>query len=95
MGRRDRRSAAVSPRMSKTAELRSEQPDALRAALAELTPEQRLMCIWKKAGFSEIEIANHLGCPEGRVASHVSRASAALRLAVQAPPRPRSAGRET
>ena len=86
MARWDRQSAATGQGMSKPAGRGdgSGSQDAIRPALTELTPEQRLMCIWRKAGFSEIEIANHLGCPADRVAGQFSRVSAVLRRAVQA-----------
>ncbi len=93
MGRWDRRSAATGEGTSKTTEpvYVSERHAALRAAPAELTPQQRSMCIWKKAGFSEVEIANHLACSTRRVTGQLSRAPAALRRAAQALRGPRSA----
>jgi DNA-directed RNA polymerase specialized sigma24 family protein len=81
MARRERRGAVSKPRGPGHG---TERHDAVRAALVQLTPEQRLICIWRKVGFSEIEIANHLGCPTRRVAVQFSRASAALRRAAQA-----------
>ena len=33
--------------------------DKLRKVLAQLSREERLVCIWKRAGFSTQEIANH------------------------------------
>ena len=38
-----------------------------REVLAQLTAEERLVCIWKKAGFSSQEIARHRGCSVGAV----------------------------
>ena len=60
------------------------RPEAFCAALAKLTAEQRLVCIWTKVGFSEVEIANHLGCSRRRVAHLLSGVYAVLRPAVSA-----------
>jgi DNA-directed RNA polymerase specialized sigma24 family protein len=81
MGRSKRRFATTGRperQASDTGHLPGE-PDVLCAALAELTPEQRLVCIWKTVGLSEVEIANRLGCSRGRVADLLSVARAVLR----------------
>ena len=38
-----------------------EERDKLRKVLGKLSREERLVCIWKRAGFSTREIADHHG----------------------------------
>jgi RNA polymerase sigma factor (sigma-70 family) len=45
----------------------------LREILDRLTPDERLVCIWKKAGFSSAEIAAHRGTSAGAVDTLFSR----------------------
>jgi DNA-directed RNA polymerase specialized sigma24 family protein len=92
MGTQDVRSKAPDSGNDRSIE-RGENPErqkSLRIALEELTPEQRLVCIWKKAGFSNAEIARYLGCSSVAVARLFRRAYSALQLAVQALDDPRS-----
>ena len=45
----------------------------LREVLDTLTPDERLVCIWKKAGFSSQEIANRRGGTAAAVDTMLSR----------------------
>lgn len=45
----------------------------LREILDRLTPDERLVCIWKKAGYSSAEIAAHRGTSAGAVDTLFSR----------------------
>ena len=51
----------------------------LRELLETLTAEERLVCIWKKAGFSSLEIANFLGRTVVAVDTLFSRAKQKVR----------------
>lgn len=53
------------------------------AALSRLTRRQRLICVWKKAGFSDREIARHLRCSWRSVELIFETASAVLRAALR------------
>lgn len=54
----------------------------LREVLDRLSPEERLVCIWKKAGFSSREIAEHQGRSVVSVDTLFSRAKDKLRRAL-------------
>ncbi len=56
-----------------------EQDILLREVLAQLTPEERLVCIWKKAGFSSQEIARHRGSSPAAVDTLFSRTKQKIR----------------
>jgi DNA-binding CsgD family transcriptional regulator len=55
--------------------------NVLGDAWSQLTSEQRRVCVWRKAGFSNVEIARHLGCSPDSVDDMFNRALAALRCA--------------
>lgn len=62
----------------------SRRPEnALGEAWSELTNQQRLVCVWRKAGFSNVEIAHHLGCSPRSVEDMFTGALAALRQALE------------
>ena len=54
----------------------------LREVLDKLSPEEKLVCIWKKAGFSSREIAEHQGRSVVAVDTLFSRAKDKLRRAL-------------
>ena len=54
----------------------------LREVLDKLSPEEKLVCIWKKAGYSSQEIAEHQGRTVTAVDTLFSRAKAKLRKAL-------------
>ena len=54
---------------------------AMRRALNAITREQLLVCVWRKAGFSNAEIAQHLGCSPDAVDEMFDVAMAAVRRA--------------
>lgn len=54
----------------------------LREVLDLLSPEEKRVCIWKKAGFSSQEIAEHQGRSVAAVDTLFSRAKAKLRKAL-------------
>ena len=54
----------------------------LREVLDKLSPEERLVCIWKKAGFSSQEIAEHQGRTVTAVDTLFSRAKSKIRKAL-------------
>ncbi|MEO8035779.1 MAG: sigma-70 family RNA polymerase sigma factor [Acidobacteriota bacterium] len=72
---------AAVPAASGTAE-EVERAILLREVLDKLTPEERLVCIWKKAGWSSQEIAEHQGRSVTAVDTLFSRAKAKLRKAL-------------
>jgi DNA-directed RNA polymerase specialized sigma24 family protein len=49
-------------------------------ALRSLTRPERIVCIGKKAGFSNAEIANHLGTSETDIETLLSAAKQKIRL---------------
>jgi RNA polymerase sigma factor (sigma-70 family) len=51
----------------------------LREVLAQLTPEERRVCIWKKAGFTSEEIAEYRGGTASAVHTLLSRARQKIR----------------
>jgi DNA-directed RNA polymerase specialized sigma24 family protein len=51
----------------------------LRRVLGKLSREERLVCIWKRAGFSTREIANHHGRAVGSIDKIFARARKKLR----------------
>ena len=53
--------------------------DKLRKVLGKLSREERLVCIWKRAGFSTREIANHHGRSVGSIDKLFSQARRKLR----------------
>lgn len=54
----------------------------LREVLGKLSQEERLVCVWKKAGFSSQEIAKYLGRSVAAVDTLFSRAKQKLRRAL-------------
>ena len=54
----------------------------LRELLATLSREERLVCLWKQAGFSSQEIADHRGRSVEAVDTMFSRAKQKLRMAL-------------
>jgi RNA polymerase sigma factor (sigma-70 family) len=60
-----------------------EQQILLREVLEKLSDDERRVCIWKRAGFSSEEIANHLGCTVAAIDTNFSRAKAKLRRFLQ------------
>src|SRR5688500_18659930 len=54
----------------------------LRELLAKLSREERLVCLWKQAGFSSQEIADHQGRSVEAVDTMFSRAKQKLRMAL-------------
>jgi RNA polymerase sigma factor (sigma-70 family) len=74
-----------------------EQEILLREILAQLTPEERLVCVWKKAGFSSQEIAHHRGSSVAAVDTLFSRAKDKIRrlLGVQKAGRPQPIQKDT
>jgi DNA-directed RNA polymerase specialized sigma24 family protein len=61
----------------------------LREVLEALTPEERLICIWKKAGFSSQEIAARRGGSAAAVDTLVSRIKHRVRTLMGLPTAPR------
>lgn len=51
----------------------------LRQVLETLTPDERVVCIWKKAGFSSQEIADRRGSTAGAIDKMLSRARQKVR----------------
>lgn len=51
----------------------------LREVLAQMTADERMVCIWKKAGFSSQEIAQHRGSSAAAVDTVFSRAKQKIR----------------
>ncbi len=72
---------ATVPAASGTAE-EVERAILLREVLDRLSPEEKLVCIWKKAGWSSQEIAEHQGRSVTAVDTLFSRAKAKLRKAL-------------
>lgn len=72
---------ATVPAASGTAE-DVERAILLREVLAKLSHEERLVCLWKKAGFSTEEIARHQGRSVGAVGMLFTRAKQKLRAAL-------------
>jgi RNA polymerase sigma factor (sigma-70 family) len=74
-----------------------EQDVLLKEILAQLSPEERLVCIWKKAGFSSQEIAKLRGSTPIAVDTLFSRAKDKIRrsLGVQKPSAPRASDSRT
>jgi DNA-directed RNA polymerase specialized sigma24 family protein len=56
-----------------------EHPTVLREGSSSLTRGERLVCVWKQFGFSDAEIAEHLGWSADKVASVVVAAKGTLR----------------
>lgn len=54
-----------------------------RHAFLLLTEEERLVLIWKKAGFSDLEIANHLSQPTSAVRETYRRGAATIRRSLE------------
>ena len=63
----------------------------LREALDTLPPEERMVCLWKTAGFTSEEIAAWQGRSVGAVDTSFSRAKQRIRQALE--PTPSRAGR--
>ena len=61
-----------------------ERTRLLTEVLGKLTRQERLICIWKRAGFSDYEIAKHHGLSAASVATVFSRAKDKLRKAMRA-----------
>jgi DNA-directed RNA polymerase specialized sigma24 family protein len=61
-----------------------ERSRLLTEVLGKLTRQERLICIWKRAGFSDHEIAKHHGLSATSVATVFSRAKDKLRKAMRA-----------
>jgi DNA-directed RNA polymerase specialized sigma24 family protein len=59
-----------------------ERQRRLREALAALSREERLVCLLKKAGFSDAEMADHLHRSVSKVGELLAAAKAELRRAV-------------
>jgi DNA-directed RNA polymerase specialized sigma24 family protein len=57
----------------------AEDPVWMREALDMLTPQERLICIWKIAGFSSRQIAQH----EGRSVADVDKLFAGAKRKLQ------------
>ena len=72
---------AAAPAASGTVE-EIERAILLREVLDKLSPEEKLVCIWKKAGFSSQEIADHQGRSVTAIDTLFSRAKAKLRKAL-------------
>ena len=72
---------AVVPAVSGSAE-QMERDIFLREVLAKLSPEERLVCVWKKAGYSSLEIAQFQGRSVAAVDTLFSRAKQKLRSAL-------------
>jgi len=72
---------ATVPSASGTAE-EIERDILLREVLGKLSQEERLVCLWKKAGFSSQEIAQHQGRSVAAVDTLFSRAKQKLRKAL-------------
>jgi DNA-binding CsgD family transcriptional regulator len=51
----------------------------LREVLAQLSPEERLICVWKKAGYSSQEIAQYQGRSVSAVDTLLCRARQKIR----------------
>lgn len=60
----------------------------LREVLAQLTPEERRVCIWKKAGFTSEEIAEYRGGTAAAVHTLLSRARQKIRRLLADDPDP-------
>lgn len=67
----------------------------LREALDTLSPDERVLCVWKKAGFSSREIARHERCSVAAVDTLFSRVKAKLRRALGVSDRERPSGTHT
>ena len=57
----------------------AENPVLFRKALSSLSQDERLICIWKIAGFSTRSIARHTGRSEKAIDSLFARAKRKLR----------------
>lgn len=57
----------------------TENSDLLRQALAELSKDERLICIWTIAGFAARDIAHHTGRSEAAVTAMFANARRKLR----------------
>jgi DNA-directed RNA polymerase specialized sigma24 family protein len=55
----------------------------MRRALEKLSHTERLVCIWKLAGFSTSDIANHLGRSNSAVDALYTRAKRKLRSSLR------------
>lgn len=58
----------------------AERADLAKRALLSLTSRERLVYIWSKAGFSDQEIANHLGTSAAAVETLFTEARRKIRL---------------
>jgi len=59
--------------------------------LARLSPDERMVCVWKKAGFSSKEMAQRLGSSVGAVDTLFHRVKEKVQRAVQGGPQKRPA----
>ncbi len=57
--------------------------------LARLSPDERMVCVWKKAGFSSKEIAERLGSSVGAVDILFHRVKEKIQKAAQGGPQKR------
>jgi RNA polymerase sigma factor (sigma-70 family) len=63
----------------------AENPVLLRQALSKLSQDERLICIWKIAGFSTRDIAQQTGRSEAAVTSMLANAKRKLRRHLRKP----------
>jgi RNA polymerase sigma factor (sigma-70 family) len=68
---------------------RIENAILLDEILARLSPDERMVCVWKKAGFSSKEIADRLGTSVGAVDTLFHRVKQKIQNAVQGGPQKR------
>jgi DNA-binding CsgD family transcriptional regulator len=57
----------------------ADEPVLMRKVLEALSQEERLICIWKVAGYSTSDIARHLSCSEPDVEFLFARAKLTAR----------------
>lgn len=64
---------------------KAERIALLKKAVQSLTDAERMVCIWRKAGYSDQEIGTHLGMSALSVAETFSRAMNKLRGMLKSP----------